>query len=84
MATGKDLLIQEIAQSFCPQPTRGLVLSGGFTDILQVWSSDTKEASNHEEADTWIVLNTRDATFHSYQQINVVCRDTDVLYDPRT
>ena len=79
-----NFLSTEITQSFCLHPTRELVLSGGFSDILQVWSSDdTKDlsrlASNHEEANTRIVLHARDATLHGYQQINVVCRDTDVL-----
>lgn len=47
---------------------RELVVSGGFSDILKVWSSDeTREgfeglASNHEEADTRIILHARDAT----------------------
>ena len=35
--------------------------------------------SDHEEADTRIVLHARDATIRGYQQINVICRDTDVL-----
>ena len=35
--------------------------------------------SGHEEADTKIVLHARDATIRGYQQINVICRDTDVL-----
>ena len=71
-------------QSFCLHPTRELVLSGVFSDILQVWSSDDIKdlswlASNHEEADTRIVLYVRDATLHGSQQINVVSRATDVL-----
>ena len=36
--------------------------------------------SDHEEADTRIVLHARDhATIRGYHQINVICRDTDVL-----
>jgi hypothetical protein len=79
-----NFLSTEITQTFCPHPTRELVLSSGLSDILQVWSSDdTKDlsrlASNNEEADTRIVLHARDATLHGYQQINVVCRDTDIF-----
>ena len=36
--------------------------------------------SDHEEADTRIVLHARDATIRGYQQINVVCRDTDAPF----
>jgi len=36
-------------------------------------------ASNHEEADTRIVLHARDATVRGYRQVNALCRDTDVF-----
>ncbi|PFX25959.1 uncharacterized protein LOC111329635 [Stylophora pistillata] len=36
-------------------------------------------SSDHEEADTRIVLDARDATDRGYQQVNILCRDTDVL-----
>ena len=35
--------------------------------------------SDHEEADKRVVLHARDATIRGHQQINVICRDTDVL-----
>ena len=43
------------------------MVSGGFREILKVWSSDGSReslqelSSDHEEADTRIVLHTRDA-----------------------
>ena len=48
-------------------------------------SSDTSRqdirelASDHEEADTRIVLHARDAAAIGYKQVNILCRDTDVL-----
>ena len=60
-----------------------LVLSGGFSDAKKVWSSSGEDVyklqSDQEEADTRIVLHARDATLRGFQQVNVVCRDTDVL-----
>ena len=60
-----------------------LVLSGGFNDAKKVWSSTGEDVSrlesDQEEADTRIVLHARDATLRGFQQVNVVCRDTDVL-----
>ena len=35
--------------------------------------------SDHGEADTRIVLHARDAAIRWYQQINVICQDTDIL-----
>ena len=35
--------------------------------------------SDHGEANTCIVLHAKDATIRGFQQINVICRDTDVL-----
>ena len=73
------------AESYIAYPRRELVVSGGFSDILKVWSSDKSRedfeglASNHEEADTRIILHARDATVRGYSQVNVLCRDTDVL-----
>ena len=46
---------------------RELVVSGGFREIPKVWSSDASReslqelSSEHEEADTRIVLHARDA-----------------------
>ena len=53
-----NFLSTEISRTYHPQPGRELVLSGGFFDISEVWSScETRYdfsglASNHEEADT--------------------------------
>ena len=61
------------------------MINGGFKDTLKVWSSDTSRqdirelASDHEEADTRIVLHARDAAARGYKQVNILCRDTDVL-----
>ena len=80
-------LSTEISRSCNAHPRRELVLIGGFSDILKVWSSDvTREgfeglASNHEdeEANTRIVLHAKDATKRGYSQVNVLCRGTGVL-----
>ena len=61
------------------------MINGGFKDTLKVWSSDTsrqdirKLASDQEEADTRIVLHARDVAARGYKQVNILCRDTDVL-----
>ena len=78
-------LSTEMSQSYIPHPRRELVVSGGFNEMLKVWSSDNSRedleelASNHEEADTRIILHARNATLRGYSQVNVLCRDTDVL-----
>ncbi|KAL9979290.1 hypothetical protein ACROYT_G016934 [Oculina patagonica] len=78
-----NFLCTETSQSYHGHSRKELVLSGGFTDPKKVWSSTDRHlaglASDHEEADTRILLHARDATIRGYQQINVVCRDTDVL-----
>ncbi|XP_078368457.1 uncharacterized protein LOC144652292 [Oculina patagonica] len=78
-----NFLCTETSQSYHGHSRKELVLSGGFTDPKKVWSSTDRHlaglASDHEEADTRILLYARDATIRGYQQINVVCRDTDVL-----
>ena len=64
------------------------MINGVFKDTLKVWSSDTSRqdirelASDHEEADTRIVLHARDAAARGYKQVNILCRDTDVLVLP--
>ena len=61
------------------------MINGGFKETLKVWSSDTSRqdvrelASDHEEADTRIVLHARDTAARGYKQVNILCRDTDVL-----
>ena len=78
-------LSTEISESYSAPPGRELVINGGFKDTLKVWSSDTSRqdirelASDHEEADTRIVLHARDAAARGYKQVNILCRDTDFL-----
>ena len=78
-------LSTEISESYSAPSGRELVINGGFKDTLKVWSSDTSRqdirelASDHEEADTRIVLHARDAAARGYKQVNILCRDTDVL-----
>ncbi|XP_044174163.1 uncharacterized protein LOC122957784 [Acropora millepora] len=74
-----------MSQRYGTHPGRELVVSGGFREILKVWSSDASRESlqelslDHEEADTRIVLHARDAAVRGYRQVNVLCRDTNVL-----
>ena len=78
-------LSTEISKRYSGSPRYELVISGGFNDIQRVWSSDLSRddflglASTHEEADTRIVLHAKDAAHRGYRQVNVLCRDTDVL-----
>ena len=78
-------LSTEISENYSAPPGRELVISGGFKDTLKVWSSNTLRqdirelASDQEEADTRIVLHARDAAARGYNQVNILCRDTDVL-----
>ena len=50
-----------------------------------MWSSDTSRQdirelpSDHEEADTRIVLHARDAAARGYKQVNILWRDTNVV-----
>ena len=56
-------LSTEMSQRYGTHPGRELVVSGGFREILNVWSSDASReslqelSSDHEEADTRIVLH---------------------------
>ena len=78
-------LSTEISENYSATPGRELVISGGFKDTLKVWSSDTSRqdirelASDQEEADTRIVLHARDAAARGYNQVKILCRDTDIL-----
>ena len=78
-------LSTEISESYSAPPGRELVINGGFKETLKVWSSDTSRkdvrelALDHEEADTRIVLHARDTAARGYKQVNILCRDTDVL-----
>ena len=58
---------------------REQVNNGGFKDTLKVWSSDTSRqdirelASDHEDADTTIVLQARDAAARGYKPVSTFC-----------
>lgn len=66
-------LSTEISESYSAPPGRELVINGGFKETLKVWSSDTSRqdvrelTSDHEEADTRIVLHARDAAARGYK-----------------
>ncbi|KAK2554918.1 hypothetical protein P5673_023601 [Acropora cervicornis] len=68
-------LSTEISQRYGTHPGRELVVSGGFREILKVWSSDASReslqelSSDHEEADTRIVLHARNAAVRGYRQL---------------
>ena len=78
-------LSTEILESYSTPPGWELAINGGFKDTLKVWSSDTSRhdirelTSDHEEADTRIILHARDATAKRCKQVNILCHDTDVL-----
>lgn len=73
----ENFLCTELSQTYHGNARNELVLSGGFVDPTKVWSSADRHlaglASDHEEADTSILLHSRDAAIRGYQQINVVC-----------
>lgn len=75
----------EILESYSAPPGRDLVINGAFKDTVKVWSSDTSRqdirelASDHEEADTRIVLHARDTAESGYKQVTILCRDTTFL-----
>jgi hypothetical protein len=60
-----------------------LIVSGGFEQIEKAWSSDGREIvdlmSDHEEADTRIVLHAKEATKSGFTRVDIISRDTDVL-----
>ncbi|KAK2553495.1 hypothetical protein P5673_025258 [Acropora cervicornis] len=65
-------LSTEKSQRYGTHPGRELVVSGGFREILKVWSSDASReslqelSSDHEEADTRFVLHARDAALYNH------------------
>ena len=65
------------------QPSQELVVAGGFGDVMKVWTSADRDnhslSSNHEEADTRIILHAKDAALEGYQRCVIQCTDTDVL-----
>ena len=74
-----------MSQRYGTHPGRELVVSGRFIEILNVWLSDASReslqglSSDNGDADTRIVLHAREAAVRGYQQVNVLCRDPDVL-----
>ena len=77
-------LSTELANKFQDDRQRELVLSGGFPDPGKVWTSSMRDvthltASEHEEADTRMLLHAKDAKEQGYPQTVIVSRDTDVL-----
>ena len=75
----------EMSQRYGKHPGNELVVSGGFREILNMWSSHASRESlqglslDHEGADTRILLYASEAAVRGYQEVNVLCRDTDVL-----
>ena len=77
-------LSTEMSQRYGVHPGLELVVSGGFREILNVWSSDTSRESLQQlprvrPQDIRIVLHARDAAVRGYYQVSLLCRDTDVL-----
>ena len=60
-----------------------LVTSGGYMDSTKACSTQRGEVpnlfSNHEEADTRLILHAHEAIANNFNRIVVLCRDTDVL-----
>ncbi len=60
-----------------------VIVAAGFADIEDTRSSQGRDMrnlmSNHEEADTRIILHGIDAQQQGFNQLVVVCQDTDVL-----
>lgn len=75
-----DSLSTEISQRYTTPREKELVLSGGFSKAKKFWSSNMLRNdeldplfSDHEEADTRILLQTRDAARKGFKQVNVLC-----------
>ena len=73
-----------MSQRYGAHPGLELVVSGGFREILNVWSSDASRESLQQlprvrPQDTRIVLHARDAAVRGYYQVSLLCHDTDVL-----
>ena len=60
-----------------------LVTSGGFYDATHVVSSKERDlsslSSNHEEADTRLILHAHDGKLQHFERTVIECSDTDVL-----
>lgn len=61
-----------------------VVTAGGFTNELQAESTSRRNVknleSNHEEADTRLILHAVDAKDRGYERTIIICKDTDVLF----
>ena len=72
-----------MSQRYEMHPGRELVVSEGFIEILNVWSSDASRERLHgrqtTRRQTRIVLHAREPAVRGNQQVNVLCRDPDVL-----
>ena len=56
------------------------MVSEGFREILNVWSSDaSRESLQEPSSDHELYSMTPDATVTGHQQVNVLCCGTDVL-----
>ena len=59
------------------------VRGGGFSDIRMVWSSVSRNISHlistTEEADTMIILHSKDALACGYQRVVISCPEREVL-----
>ena len=60
-----------------------VITAGGFSDELKAESTKGRDVhklqSNHEEADTRIILHALEAKECGYQRTIVICKDTDVI-----
>ena len=78
-----DFLCEEFAKVHT-EHDQELIISGGFNDPMKVVSSDpehdvTQLSSNHEEADTRIILHAQEAASRGYEKLVVIAKDTDIL-----
>ena len=59
------------------------MVAGGFDDVTKMWTSKDRDnhylSFNHEEADTLLVLHTKDAALEGYHRCVIQCRDTNVV-----
>ena len=78
-----NFLCTQLKTTHLADSSRELILSGGFVDAKEAWSSTGRDmsslSSNHEEAATRIILHAQDASLSGFKQVNVICRDTDVI-----
>ena len=62
---------------------RKIVTAGGFSDIDKAASTMGRDIdslmSDHEDADTRIILHAKEASDTGYERLVICCKDTDVL-----